>query len=61
MRDPRELARLLCEQIIESWVHDTIQGFLGEALDGERPSRELYDKVYDLALSAIITIPEEGQ
>lgn len=59
MEDPRRLATLLCEQIIESWVHDTILEFLSEALDGEHPSRELVDKVYKLAMSADVNIPEE--
>jgi hypothetical protein len=60
VEDPRELAKLLCEQVIESWVHDSIWDFLVETLEGAEPSRELHDKVYDLALTAIITIPEEG-
>lgn len=56
--DPRELAKDLCEQILEDWVHDTIMEFLTERLE-DFPGRELCDKVYKLAHSAIITIPEE--
>lgn len=58
MHDPRELAKDLCEQIIEDWIHDTMMEFLTERLEGF-PGLELVDRVYRLAQSAIITIPEE--